>query len=436
VLVLILVVVVCAIYANLAFAVKNGATYRYFPPFLPYVNGNLNWGLGGEYFHIATTLAAGKGFAHPFGDPTGPTAWQPPILPAFLAGLLWISEGSHAFVVTVVVCMNVLVLIGTGVLVMALARQTTARVGVGMANLIFLLAMLIQFSQCFQRTNDDWLVMLSVDLLLAGLCWWRPLHNCQRATAWGLFGGLCAQVSPVAGFSWGMLSLLVGMGRGARSRLALAVLVAALTLAPWSIRNYLVLGRLVPMKSNLAFEAYQSQCLQPDGLLQSFEGHPGDRTGPEGREYRKVGEIPYLERKREQFWQSARADPAEFLDRLSSRVLGTTLWYVPFNRVNEAKQPLLLRLSRLTHPLPFLALLILLFTAPSKPLQRTQWLAIGLYVFQLLPYVLVSYYDRYAAPLLAVKALLIIWAADRLLTWGSAGNAPGSLATARGMRKS
>jgi hypothetical protein len=442
ILVLVLVVAGCAVYANLAFGVKNAANLRYFPPFLPHVNGNGNWGLGGEYFNIAKAVAAGQGFTNPFGDRTGPTAWQPPLLPAFLAGLLWLSDGNRAVVVTVVVCLDVLVLIGTGLLVLALARQTTSRLGIGLALLIFLLALLCQFNQCFQRAHDVWLVLLCLDLLLAGLCWLRPLHGNRPAgrsllvaAGWGVFGGLCAQVSPVPGFSWGLLSVLVGLRQRTWSRLAVALLAAGLTLAPWTVRNYLVLGRLVPMKSNLAFEAYQSQCLQPDGLLQNFKGHPGGAGGPEGREYRRVGEIAYLERKRAQFWQAVRADPAEFLDRAASRVLAATLWYVPFNRVTEAKQPLLLWLGRLTHPLPFLALLILLFTAPSKPLQGTQWLAIGLYVFQLLPYVLVSYYDRYAAPLLAVKALLIIWAADRLLTWGKAGNAPGSLATTRGMRK-
>jgi hypothetical protein len=34
----------------------------------------------------------------------------------------------------------------------------------------------------------------------------------------------------------------------------------------------------------------------------------------------------------------------------------------------------------------------------------------------LLPYVAVSYYERYAFPLLAAKVLLVIWGVDRLLT--------------------
>jgi hypothetical protein len=94
------------------------------------------------------------------------------------------------------------------------------------------------------------------------------------------------------------------------------------------------------------------------------------------------------------FGQAVRADPEEFLERLASRVLGATLWYVPFNRVHEGKRPWFLWFHRCTHPVPFLALLVLLFTAATRPLHETQWLVMGLYVFQLLPYVLVRYYDR------------------------------------------
>jgi hypothetical protein len=416
----------CAIYANLSFLVANKADYRYFPPFLPHIDDNGVRGLGGEYFHIAQALAAGQGFSHPFRSRTGPTAWQTPVLPAFLAGLLWLSGGSQTFVVAVVVCLNVLVLIGTGLLVLTLARQTTCRVGVGQTTLIFVLALLCQFHQCFQRAHDGWLILLCLNLLLAGLCWFRPLHpgpsprrSLLRCAGWGLFGGLGALVSPVVGFVWGMLSVLVGWRQRAGARLALAVLVATLTLVPWTLRNYLVLGRLVPLKSNLAFEAYQSQCLQPDGLLRNFQGHPGAANRPEGREYRLLGEMAFLDRKREQFLHAVGADPVDFLDRVAVRLLAATVWYVPFNRDHEARQPCILWLGRLTHPLPFLALLVLLFTAGSKPLQSAQWLAIGLYVFYLLPYVLVSYYDRYACPLLAVKALLLVWAADRLLGLGA-----------------
>jgi hypothetical protein len=74
-------------------------------------------------------------------------------------------------------------------------------------------------------------------------------------------------------------------------------------------------------------------------------------------------------------------------------------------------------LSRLIHPLPLLALLLLAITSIWRRLHWAQWIVIGVYVLHLLPYILVSYYERYAMPLLGVKVLLIVWAIDRLLSW-------------------
>jgi hypothetical protein len=44
---------------------------------------------------------------------------------------------------------------------------------------------------------------------------------------------------------------------------------------------------------------------------------------------------------------------------------------------------------------------------------------LGLYALYLLPYIVVSYYERYAMPLLGVKVLLVLWAVDRLISWRS-----------------
>src|SRR4051812_11062974 len=66
VMILTVVMVAGAIYANLAFTVSNRDNLRYFPPFEPNVNGNNNRNLGHEYFFIARAMAKGEGFANPF----------------------------------------------------------------------------------------------------------------------------------------------------------------------------------------------------------------------------------------------------------------------------------------------------------------------------------------------------------------------------------
>src|SRR5688572_20837623 len=70
-----------SVYANLSFVVGDETTFKYFPPFTANRDVNNNRHLGGEHFHIAKSIIAGKGFADPFGAETGPTAWMPPMLP-------------------------------------------------------------------------------------------------------------------------------------------------------------------------------------------------------------------------------------------------------------------------------------------------------------------------------------------------------------------
>ena len=412
-------VLACSVYANLSFAVTDKAAYRFFPPFERSVNANDNGHLGAEYFSIARSLVAGKGYADPFHEPTGPTAWMPPVLPTILAGLLWACDGNKHAVMAVVVVLQVAVLVGTGLLVLALASRTCARVGAWVAAGTFLAAVLCDFHLCFQFTHDCWLVLLALDLLIAGLCWSRPLRRWTAAAGWGLFGGLCALLNPIIALAWGALSLVVCARDRAWSRFGLAVLAAALAVTPWTVRNYLVFGRLIPVKPNLAYELYQSQCLQPDGLIQSstFRSHPIGATNREGREYQALGETAYLDRKREQFLRAAGADPLDFLDRAACRFLGATLWYVPFDRTDRTRRPWAFRLGRLVHPLPFLAALVLLFTVLREPLAWPQQVVVGVYLLYLLPYVAIGYYDRYGMPLLGAKVLLVVWAADRLLSF-------------------
>jgi hypothetical protein len=414
--ILTVVILACSAWANLPLFLTDRSLLRFIPPFEANANWNRNRELAYEYSNIAASLLAGKGYADPFTYPTGPTAWQPPVYPLVLAGVFWLCDGNRGGVVIVVVILQSLVLIGTGLLVTALVKQTTERTGARVATLVFLGAALWNFFACFQRIIDFWIVLLALDVLLTGLCWLGPLSRWRRAASWGVLGGLAAMVTPIVGFAWALLTLRRAAQHHAWRRLALAVACAALTIAPWAVRNYLVLGRLVPLKSNLAFEMYQSQVLQPTGLLITPIKHPYRRDSEEAEQFLALGEMAYLDRKWEQYRQSVFADPLDFTDRVSNRFLAATVWYVRFVGFEGPLQPWVLALKRLTHPLPFLALLFLVFSSLWKPLHPAQWTVIGLYALYLGPYVLVSYYDRYAAPLLGLKVLLVVWVVDRVLS--------------------
>jgi hypothetical protein len=407
----------CAIYANLSFTVNRPADFRYFPPFEAGVDGNRNRLLGSEYFSIAQALAAGEGFANPFKEKTGPTAWMPPILPALMAALLWVSDGDRDFVLIVIVFLQTHVLIATGVLIVALARQTCPRLGTALPVAVFFMGLMADFRLWFQYNHDSWLVLLSLDLLIAALCWLDPLRRWQRAVAWGVFGGVCALINPVVTMSWGMLSLPAAFRQGAWTRFGISVLVATITLTPWIIRNHWVLGRWIPVKSNLFYELYQSQCLQADGLIQSttFQLHPYGSANRERQEYKALGEMDYVDQKAVHFREAVWAAPLDFLHRVAWRFLGVTLWYVPLDRADVARYPLMMWTSRFIYPVPFLALTFLVATSFRHRFSAIQWTIIGLYGLYLAPYIVIGYYERYALPLLGVKVMLLLWVIDRLV---------------------
>jgi hypothetical protein len=406
----------CSIYANLSFLVSDPANYQFFPPFERH-NGNHNEHLGAEYFNIAQALVRGEGFASPWGEPTGPTAWMPPVLPTILATLLWVSEDDKDFVMAMFIFMQVYIVVGTGVLLIAIAAQTTSNVGAAFTAVVYFLSVMLDFHHWFQFTHDYPFILAAVDLLIAGYLWFRPFADRKTAVGWGIFGGFCALINPIVAFAWCVVSLVDAYRQRAWKPLGFAMLAAALTLAPWTIRNLYWFGRLIPVKSNAAYELYQTQCLQKEGLLKAgaFGSHPYASNGRERAEYKTLGEMAFLDKKKELFWKAVWEDPEDFLDRVASRFLGTTLWYVPFDRGQETARPWTTRITRLTYPLPFLALLVLAYTAVWRPLHPIQWMVMGVYLVYLMPYIAISYYDRYAMPLLGVKTLLIIWGVDRVL---------------------
>jgi hypothetical protein len=408
-------IVVCTAYANASFAVGHEEDLRYFPPFKAFVNANMNRHLGAEHLNVARSLAAGEGFANPFHESTGPTAWVAPVLPFVLAGLLTVCNGRLDAVMTVIVVFQALVLAASGLLVLALVRQTAGRLATALAGVVFAVALLCDFHLFFQFTHDCWLTLLALNLLVVGLCWARPLDHLANAAVWGVLGGASSLINPIVGLVWAAMTTCLAYRQNAWSALAMAAALAGAMALPWTIRNYEVFGRLMPIKSNLAYELYQSQCLQPDGLIQlrTFSSHPYARPGWERTEYRERGEIAFLDHKREQYWQSVRDDPLDLVDRTALRLLGATVLYVPFNRETEPQgRPWTFLLSRILYPLPFAAFLVLITAGIAGRLLPAQWTIIGIYVCYLIPYIAIGFYDRYAVPLIAVKALLVIWALD------------------------
>ncbi len=392
--------------------------------------------LGAEYDCIARAIRSGRGFADPFRVASGPTAWMPPLLPYLQAAIYWIASDDRDSVISAVLLLKALVLLSTGMIVMTEARRLRLA---WLGYVLFPIALMANFSQLFQVTHDEWLLLLSVNALWLGMThlWWpksamngaQELDLRQRIMwpiLWGLFGGVLALASPILGGVWAVvttLPILFGLWSSSLHSCSVfwrAWAVAALTsiavVTPWTVRNRIVFDRWLPIKSNGAFELWQSQCLGDHGLVDQAVTvlHPYPSHSLARQHYLEVGEIAFIDEKWPEIKASIRSNPSELLRRIANRAAAALFDYRAYSPRHE-QQIWPMRFKRLVFPFPFLAALLLLVVAIcslQSPLQVSA--ALWIYFLTLLPYILVSYYDRYAAPLLTIKMLLVLYAVANL----------------------
>lgn len=369
--------------------------------------------LGAEYYNIGSALADGRGFSDPFVVESGPTAWMPPLLVWIQAGLITLFGGDRYWVMLAVVSLKTLLLCVCG---FAVVRHGWRKSDGWIAFGVFAVFLVSEFWACFSFTHDGWLILAGVTATLFGLTHIERLASSGQLTigkvvAWGSLGGFVALSSPVAGFTWAVATTLC-LWRLAPRSLVVAAMMSIFVVTPWAVRNKVVLGRFVPIKSNVFFEFDQSLVLDSDGLLdwRTMSKHPY-HAGPEQDAYIEMGEIAYLKTKQERFRSHASAHPDEFWGKIRNRLIATTLFPAGFSEFSQPSPALPLRW--LLYPFPAIAVLaLLIFGRPLSSLQR--W-AIVIYITYLIPYVVCSYYPRYGFPLFVVKILLCYWLLIKLI---------------------
>ena len=210
---------------------------------------------------IAKSLANGKGFSSPFGKDTGPTAWLTPVYPLLVAGIFRIFGIFTRASFFAIVLLNALFSSGVCVAIFHAGRRIA---GLGVANAaawlwaIFPNAVIVPF---------EWVWDTSLAVLLAATILWATvkLSNSARWRDWCLYGllwGFTLMTNPSLGSL--LPFLLVWAAYRARretnfhaTKPALAVAgIAFLCCVPWTVRNYIVLHRLIPLRSNLPLELY------------------------------------------------------------------------------------------------------------------------------------------------------------------------------------
>ena len=371
--------------------------------------------LGAEYDSIAQAIRNGNGFSDPFGVMSGPTAWMPPVIPYFLATLYWLFDDNRHSVVATVVTIQALVVLMTAAIVISEARRQRVVI-IGYVSIC--VGLTANFHQLFQMTHDVWLHLLIVNLMWIGL-----VHRWNRVRGivwWGVLGGFAALSAPILGGVWALLTTYRWtMSKNARHQdaakrldalisLACVALLSMTMVVPWTVRNHREFDRWLPIKSNGMFELWQSQCLDDDGVLdqKTTASHPWPSDGVLRKEYLQLGEIGFVDQYATLVRTAIAADPWNFCTRVGRRFRAATLWYQSHDRDENLVWPT--RFLRVVFPLPIVAVLLLIVGGNWKGRRIATVLAV--YSCVLLPYVLVSYYDRYAAPLVGIKMMVVVYA--------------------------
>ena len=235
----------------------------------------------GRYFEsvaVARSLAAGHGFANPFGAlRTGPTAHLAPLFPLALAGLIRIFGDSPAFALATMTLCVLIHALHAGLL-LPLSRLLLADVRPGVWAALFTVAVptipvLTQWEAIWSAAGSMLFCLATARILRSGRPFWI------KGAASGLLCGVLLLLNPallivsgawMASYWFGERPPLGGWVVGSLTFLAAAALVCL----PWTLRNQRQLGSLFFVRDNLGLELYASNADCADAR--------GDANGPNG----------------------------------------------------------------------------------------------------------------------------------------------------------
>ncbi len=213
-----------------------------------------------ETGHIAYSIASGKGFSSPFQRDTGPTAWLAPVYPYLLAGIFKIFGIYTQRSFFAALFLNILFSAATCVPIFCAGKRIA---GLGVASAaawlwaLFPNAIIIPF---------EWIWDTSLSALLVATLLWATLKlsEYRRFRDWcvyGLLWGFALLTNPAIALLFPVLLTWAAYRTRERAaasllRPALASAIVILCCLPWTVRNYVQFHKLVPLRSNFAFELY------------------------------------------------------------------------------------------------------------------------------------------------------------------------------------
>jgi 4-amino-4-deoxy-L-arabinose transferase-like glycosyltransferase len=271
------------------------------------------WKLGFEIVNIATSVVTHHGFSSPFGIASGPTAWIPPVYPYLLAGIFTItglrSNLAAATIFTMQSLFSALTCLPLyGIGKKAFGEKTARWACWGWA--LFPYTVLIPVLFIWETTLSA--LLLTV---LCYLCMDLPTSDLKRQVTIGALWGVAALTNPalLSVMPFFVLCPYLRMPAMRVSLRAVIVVgvVCSVMVAPWTFRNWRVLGKIVPIRSNFGEELWQGNHEGGTGRIMAFTGPAESKW--EREHYRELGEIAYLAQRRHESMNFISQHPGQYV---------------------------------------------------------------------------------------------------------------------------
>jgi hypothetical protein len=377
-----------------------------------------NFGFGWEMGRVAASLASGHGFSNPFGPPTGPTAWEPPLYPYLAAGVFLIFGIYSKASAFVLLALNSVFSALTCIPIFHIARRTfSEKVAVGAAWAWALLPNVM-----FWCTRSVWETSLSA-LLLAVIFWVAlSLEDRDGLLPWIEFGLLWGIVAlngtsllsflPAAGlWAWCRRSTL---GKRSLPGIVLASVIFFACITPWLVRNYRTFGQFIFIRDNFGAELRLGNGPGADGTLMLYLDPPHDLYAM--RQLQSLGELNYIAMRKQQAVAYIKENYRRFAGLCVKRFI--CFWASP----PKPTQPAWLEPAKMSL---FLASSVLMFWGLVRALRLRKpgaWLFVWLVLLYPAIYYVVYAIPRYRHPIepeMAILCLFLLTEAGRKTTAGS-----------------
>lgn len=302
-----------------------------------------HWRFAWEVGRIASSLASGRGFSSPLFGQTGPTAWMGPVYPCLLAGvfkIFGIYSSASAYVMLFLSCFFSAL---TCLLLQFIARRifgNSTATAAGWMWALFPYSFFFSAGQIWNTTLNALLLTLALAITLS----LERNFGVGRWALWAIVWALAGLTEP------SLLACLPGCGVWLIFRLrrrglpwiffwrtGLAAVVFLIVVSPWFLRNYAVFRRVIPLRSNFWLTFYQGNTWDTFDVYPDWANPPHNES--EMEEYRRLGEMAYMDKKKEQAIAEVSEHRARFVLSTARRIVFTWTGYWSLSRAYLRVEP-------------------------------------------------------------------------------------------------